>query len=1319
MSTSVSSMATTVEQQHSYKLISFHMYDNKVQEEDEESDSPKNKYKKKKSTDEYVVQMFGINEQGKTASIMVTGYAPFFYIKVGSHWEHSHVSGFKAQLLQDMGVFYEDCIIDTKLVDKKTLYGFDAGILHKFVYISFKNEAAMRKAKGFWYDSYTNKSGEFIRKLIEGGYEYQDASISVSNTSASISISNSTILYEAQIPPLLRLFHIKEISPSGWISLPKTALIKSTKTTSCEYEYLIDYKYIYPMPQKETRVPYKICSFDIEASSSHGDFPLAVKNYKKLATNIVDVCIEEEKTTADYLRRIIYTSFGFEGFAEENIDRVYPIKEKVTKNEIEKLVDKWITIKPAVYKTIQVADEDESPEQPAFDSGNAEDADAEDADEEAEEADNSETMVEDAFFKRSKPRAKSYTKRNATIVDLLHDKEETRETKLMELTRTLSDLFPKLKGDIVTFIGSTFMHYGEDKPYMNHCIVRDTCDPIDNAVIESYKTEKEVLLAWTRLIQKENPDIVIGYNIFGFDYQFMYLRAKELECERQFLELSRNKGEVCLKKNWKTGKEGLEENTLVIASGQHDLKFVKMTGRLQIDLYNYFRRDYQLIKYKLDYVAGYFIGDDVKCTTISNCGKKTQIKSKNLTGLETGSYVSFEEEANSTEAYKNGQKFMVDEINRAEGTFSINSVEMFDMKKKVRWGLAKDDVTPQDIFRMTNEGPAERAIIAKYCIQDCNLVHHLMNKIDVITGYTEMSSLCSVPMDFLVMRGQGIKLTSFIAKKCRERNTLMPVLDKAMDDEGYEGAIVLPPKCDLYLDDPVACVDYSSLYPSSMISENISHDSKVCTKEYDLDGNLVRCSGETDASGSKYIYDNLPGYQYVDITYDTFKWRRKNNNPKAGMEKVKTGYKVCRFAQFPEGKAIMPSILEELLSARKATRALAAKEKDPFMQNILDKRQLSIKVTANSMYGQTGAKTSSFYEKDCAASTTSMGRKLLTYGKKVIEQAYSNQVINTKCHGEIRTDAEYVYGDTDSVFFKFNVKEMDGTPIKGKKALEITIELAQQAGKMASMFLKKPHDLVYEKTFLPFCLLSKKRYVGMLFETDPNKCKRKSMGIILRRRDNSPIVKDIYGGVIDILMKEQNMEIAAAFLKSCLQNMVDEKCDIGKLTITKALNSNYKNPSRISHRVLADRIGQRDVKPSIGDRIPFVFIHNSNKNALQGDCIETPDFIKANNLKINYGHYISNQIMKPLLQVFALVLEKMSAFKKRKGHTLRVWNDELKKLKEEYPDETQYQKKEQMLRNKEVKILLFDEFLRQTENAKNNNQSIKNFFKPKGKPKVK
>ena len=94
--------------------------------------------------------------------------------------------------------------------------------------------------------------------------------------------------------------------------------------------------------------------------------------------------------------------------------------------------------------------------------------------------------------------------------------------------------------------------------------------------------------------------------------------------------------------------------------------------------------------------------------------------------------------------------------------------------------MAKDDVSPQDIFRLTNGSSADRAVVAKYCIQDCNLVHHLMNKIDVITGYVEMSRICSVPISFLVFRGQGIKLTSFVAKKCRDKDTLMPDGNRAM-----------------------------------------------------------------------------------------------------------------------------------------------------------------------------------------------------------------------------------------------------------------------------------------------------------------------------------------------------------------------------------------------------------------------------------------------------------------------------------------------------------------------------------------------------------
>ena len=135
----------------------------------------------------------------------------------------------------------------------------------------------------------------YHRKLNETGYELD---------------STFTELYEAQIPALFRMFHIRNISPSGWVALCTRSLIShKKKSTSCRYEFTIDFNDIIPLPDKETVVPYKICSFDIEASSSHGDFPLAKKEYKKLATNIIDVWHDEIINDKEYLNHIVSTAF--------------------------------------------------------------------------------------------------------------------------------------------------------------------------------------------------------------------------------------------------------------------------------------------------------------------------------------------------------------------------------------------------------------------------------------------------------------------------------------------------------------------------------------------------------------------------------------------------------------------------------------------------------------------------------------------------------------------------------------------------------------------------------------------------------------------------------------------------------------------------------------------------------------------------------------------------------------------------------------------------------------------------------------------------
>ena len=1233
----------------------------------------------------FIIQLFGINEIGESVCIKIDDYKPFFYIKVDDNFDNNDKAVLISEIKSKVTSIRDD-IIKYKFVEKKNLYGFDNYKNHKFIKVSFNNKNAMDKVR-------------FLFKTRKGLFVFKSKRLS--------NEKQYCYLYEGNIPPLLRFFHVHDISPSGWIKIADHIEDEEDKITTCTYEYNISKDDIKALNDKETQVPYKICSFDIEASSSHGDFPMAKKNYARLADQIIDYWADNvinempKSKQVEIMLYILYTAFNVIDDDDKlnTIDQIF-IKDTITKDEVIKKVDALNNFTIGEIKTnkdIQRKDFN------IVDFHDGEEAFLKSVDEDDD--------VGTSFGYSNKI---SIDDNNITLFDILNS-DMSKNDKSSKVDITLSRIFPKVKGDKVTFIGSTFMKYGTPEPYLNHCIALKDCEKskdVKNYQIESYDTEEKVLLAWTELIQREDPDIVIGYNIFGFDYQFMFQRAEENKCVSEFLQLSRISNEVCGKEQQGKIKK-IEESKIILASGEHDLKYIKMTGRVQVDLYNYFRRDYNLSSYKLDNVASYFIGDDVidlKTFITKPSGKHfTRIFTKNMMGLDVGSYVHFEESSHSVDYYKDGAKFKIIKIDKDKKTFTIDGCEYLNMDKKVRWGLAKDDVTPQDIFRYTEEGPIGRGIVAKYCIQDCNLVHHLLNKIDVITGFIEMSKICSVPIDFLVMRGQGIKLTSFIAKKCREKNTLMPALNKGGSNEGYEGAIVLDPKSDLYLDNPVACVDYASLYPSSMISENLSHDTKVWTKEYNEKGNIVidKYTGEQKISGERneqgeFIYDNLPDYEYVDITYDTYEYIKDPNGSKAAAAvKTKVGYKICRWAQHTDGKkGIMPSILEELLGARKATRKLIPQQTDDFMKNILDKRQLSYKLTANSLYGQCGAKTSTFYEKDVAASTTAKGRNLLTYATRTIEDIYGDTICNTKALGQVRSRARYVYGDTDSVFFTFNFENIEtGEKIVGQPALEATIELAQELGKRASKSLKKPHDLEYEKTFMPFCLLSKKRYVGMLYETDPNKCEQKSMGIVLKRRDNANIVKDIYGGIIEILMKEQDINKAVAFLQECLQKMIDQNYPIEKLIVSKSLRSKYKDPTRIAHKVLADRIGARDPgnKPASGDRIPYVYIVNNSGSKLQGDRIELPSYINEHNLTIDYAHYITNQVMKPVQQLFALVLEKLPGVADNPDELLRIEQD-LQLIHDEIDDSEKREKKKEAYRAKEVKRLLFDYYIDQIPN---------------------
>jgi DNA polymerase elongation subunit (family B) len=1307
----------------------------------------------------FMIRMFGINTDGETCVITVDDYKPFFYIQVPNSFTRERVDALFHEIRDDRAYpkYKKKEFVSAELETHKRLYQFTGDLSYKFVKLTFSTVGALRCVKnilmGITYDKENTKSEKELKKY--------------------------TIypIYESGIPPLLRYFHIFNISPSGWIRLNhnETLPVQHGKLSNCTYEYVCTVNQVHPLPEKETPVPYKIASFDIEASSSHGDFPLPVKDYKRLASQIIDLLLaKQQKQQINsaainmLLKKAIKTAFGFESL--DNIDLVYP-KYPKTKEQIVSAC-KFILETKIADETVQKQNSELSKaveffekrkEESGGDGGGGDGTEGGDGDcggDGNEKPHMGSGYAEEigGGGRTTKSTGKQsklvYSKedRVKTIGEYLVESVHTREERIQTLNTLFTNLIelqklPPLKGDEITFIGTTFIRNGEPEPYKNHCIVVDTCTTVDGVEIQSVPDEKQCILNWTDLIQNEDPDIIIGYNIFGFDYQFMFQRAKELDIVEEFCKLSRIEDEICAKQNYKTGLYQLDHTQNRLASGDYDLHYPCISGRLQIDLLFYFRRDYNLSSYKLDDVAGTMIRDDIKGIEPIESSGNSLLYSKNLAGLHVGDFIHLEITSFTTDYYAGGRKFKVLEIAKgvtveessasaeyvSPGQYNVITIEghhptLNPKKQNVKWGMAKDDVSPQDIFRLSKESAASRAIVAKYCIQDCNLVHHLMKKVDVLTGYNEMSRICNVPISFLVFRGQGIKLTSYVAKVCREKGTLMPDLKKVENDDGYEGAIVLPPKCEMYGENPVACVDYSSLYPSIAKGWNLSPNSKVWTKTFDLNGRLVKVNDKpvlSEAQRDKMLlaaaqYDNLDGYKYINVTFDNFEQHRKVN--KEGkflkMEKVKSGYKEVRWAKFPHGQeGIIPCIIGDLLKARKETRKKAESEPDPFLANVLDKRQLGYKVTANSLYGQMGSSVSTFFEKDVAASITSIGRQMITYAKRMVEEIYGNSVYELKSGNSVRlvrTKSQYVYGDTDSVFFTFNLEDPEtGAPIRGKDALEITIEIAQEAAELCSLFLPPPMKLAYEKTLMSFILLSKKRYVGMLYEFNPNKGKLKFMGLPLKRRDSCDYLKDVYGGILTILMKEpDNVQKAIEFLNDSLQSLVDGSVSIDKLALTKSLRSNYKNPMQIAHKVLAERVGEREPgnKPKPGDRIKYAFIENKGQKLL-GDRVETLDFIAKNKIPLDYHYYITNQLMNPLLQLFSLGLDKVYKYKKMKQKQIIELHSILDQMYQDCDGLIEpYMKKREKYCSAEVKRLLFEPFLVKIYNNQHGIRTLKQFW---------
>lgn len=491
-----------------------------------------------------------------------------------------------------------------------------------------------------------------------------------------------------------------------------------------------------------------------------------------------------------------------------------------------------------------------------------------------------------------------------------------------------------------------------DKIFQISCVFNDnrkilltlpTCGHIEGVQVMTFDTEKDLLSGFIDLIREEKPNCMIGYNILCFDIPYLMKR-----CLRYFLlDELRLAGF-----NVDTPAKMVDTRWTSSAFRDQHFEYIDWEGILLMDLFPIIMRDHKLDNYKLNTVAAKFVGAE------------------------------------------------------------------------------KDPLTPKDLFAAYRNGQLTE--VGKYCVKDSDLVLQMFEKMQIWVAYAEMAKVCNVNMFTLYTHGQQIKVYSQVYRYCHDNKIVVDTDGYvAGADERYRGAYVIEPVPGYYED--VIPLDFSSLYPSIMQAWNIcfssavkdesipdelcnvfewddhvgcEHDPKV-VRENELKVQIdqivdrqkaLRAERDSTVRASA-IYKASINRQIADLQQLAKPLREERDEMVKGRpDKPMCIHRRYRFYKADVQKGVIPTIITDLLEARKNVKNKIKQTDDPDEKVVYDKQQLAYKVSANSMYGTLGMNRGMLAYMPGAMCVTMKGREAIQTAERLLKTKYN---------------AEIVYGDTD------------------------------------------------------------------------------------------------------------------------------------------------------------------------------------------------------------------------------------------------------------------------------------------------------------------
>ncbi|GAV55008.1 hypothetical protein ZYGR_0AS03310 [Zygosaccharomyces rouxii] len=495
----------------------------------------------------------------------------------------------------------------------------------------------------------------------------------------------------------------------------------------------------------------------------------------------------------------------------------------------------------------------------------------------------------------------------------------------------------------------------------------------------------------------------------------------------------------------------------------------------------------------------------------------------------------------------------------------------------------------------SGQNPSNIKTVINYWMTRVRMNIRLLQKQDYIARIVEQARLTGIDFYSVYYRGSQYKVESILFRLCKQDDfvLLSPSRKQVKNQRALECVpLVMEPESAFYKS-PVVVLDFQSLYPSIMIAYNLCYSTMIGrVRDLDFKNEL----GVTKFPFPKNAFSDLE--EHTRITAN-------------GVVYVKPSYRNSTLAR----------MLEDLLNTRSMVKKTMSDvgSKNSALQKLLNRRQLALKLIANVTYGYTSASFSGRMPcSDLADTIVQTGREIL---EKAIEFIEANE----------QWGAKVVYGDTDSLFIYL--------PGKGRnEAHEIGKEIATEVTKRN----RSPISLKFEKVYHPSILLSKKRYVGFMYERSsqlqPN---FDAKGIETVRRDGHPAQQKIVKKCIQLLFQTKDLSQVKKYVQEQFVKIHQNKVSLQDFCFAREVRlGSYKSEKTAPPgAVVATRQKEHDhrSRPQYKERVPYVVARGSVGQILRDRCISPEEFLADETLELDSDYYIEKTLVPPLSRLFNIM----------------------------------------------------------------------------------